>query len=64
MKNIWQNGFFVTALLFTEVKVVHEAGEVKSQFYGFTMLVEAENGFMASFTTEAGPKKPIWEGCS
>jgi hypothetical protein len=29
---------------------------VKPRFCGFTMLVEAENGFMASFTIEAGPK--------
>ena len=35
---------------------------MKPRFCGFTMLVEAGNGFVASFTTEAGPKKTCLRG--
>jgi len=37
---------------------------VKPRFCGFTILVEAKNGFMTGFTIEAGPEKSVWEGFS
>ena len=38
-----------------EVKIIHEP-------CGFSMLVEARNSFVASFTTEAGSKKTFLRG--
>jgi len=55
--------FLCSSFASTKVEAVHEAGEA-TILRLHHMLVEAENGFMASFTTEAGPKKYVWEGFS